>query len=133
MRFLATAALVILAACSTTTPPGVPPVPAAGMVTGRLVSQKSDGSDRAPIAGQAIGVFRRPVLPGKVIQNPPPPVATTVTSDDGEFMFRGLAPGRYFITVAGTGPVVHGQWVTLAPGHGVPVLLIQCTDCLTPR
>src|SRR5437879_5267903 len=74
-----------------------------------------------------------PVLPGKVIQNPPPPVARTVTLDDGEFMFRGLAPGRYFITVAGTGLVVYGRWVTLAPGRGAPVLLIHCINCLTPR
>jgi hypothetical protein len=133
MRFLAPIAVLILAACAATTPPGVPPVPAGGMVTGRLVSQKSDGSGRTPVGGQAIGVFRQPVLPGKVIQNPPPPIATAVTLDDGEFMFHGLAPGHYFITVAGNGPVVYGKWVTLAPGRGASVLLIHCTDCLTPR
>jgi hypothetical protein len=125
--------VLLLAACSATTPPGVPPIPANGMVTGELVSQKSDGSDRTPIGGQAIGVFQRPVLSGKAVQNPPSPITTTVTLADGEFMFRGLVPGRYFITVAGAGPVVHGLWVTLTPGKGASVLLIHCVNCLTPR
>jgi hypothetical protein len=133
MRFAAPLAVLLLAACSATVPPGAPPVPAGGRVAGRLVSQKSDGSNRTPVGGQAIGVFRRPVLPGKVIQNPPPPITTTVTADDGAFMFHGLAPGHYFITVAGNGPVVYGRWVTLGTGHGASVLLIHCTDCPTPR
>ena len=133
MRFLVPLAVLILAACAATTPPGVPPIPADGMVTGELVSQKADGSDRAPIGRQAIGVFQRPVLPGKVTQNPPSPIATTVTLADGEFMFRGLVPGRYFITVAGAGPAVQGQWVTLNPDRGASVLLVHCTNCPTPR
>ena len=133
VRLLVPIAVLILAACSATTPPGVPPIPANGMVTGELVSQKSDGSDRTPIGGQAIGVVQRPVLPGKAAQNLPSPVATTVTLADGEFMFRGLVPSRYFITVAGVGPVVHGQWVTLTLGRGASVLLIHCTNCPTSR
>lgn len=132
MRFLAALAVLVLAACSATTPPGVPPIPATGMVTGELVAQKSDGSDRTPIGTQAIGAFRQQLLPGKVIQNPPSPIAATVTLADGEFMLRGLVPGRYFITVAGAGPVVLGQWVTLTPGRGASVLLVHCTNCPTP-
>jgi hypothetical protein len=132
MRFLAPFAAVMLAACAATTSPGVPPRPAGGMVTGRLVSQKSDGSGRTAVGGTPIGVFGQAVLPGKVLQHPPSPIATAVTSHDGGFLFHGLAPGRYFITVAANGPVVTGQWVTLVPGHGASVLLIHCTNCPTP-
>ena len=134
MKQLTLVMAVFLAACGTTSPPasGGPPAPGPGVVTGRLVSQKSDGSDRAPVTGQAIGAFLRPVLPGMVLQHPPHPIATVHTSADGGFTFAGLQPGRYFIAIAGTGPSVPGRWVTVTSDRGASVLLIQCTNCPTP-
>jgi hypothetical protein len=144
MRQLTLVLAVFVAACATTSPSGgtpgsggppalgAPAPPRPGVVTGRLVSQKSDGSDRAPMAGQAIGAFRHPVLPGKVLQHPPPPVAEVQTAADGRFTFAGLQPGRYFIGIAGTGPSVPGRWVTVTPDRGASVLLVRCTNCPTP-
>ncbi len=99
---------------------------------GRLVSQRSDGSNRVPVAGQAIGVFTQAVMPGKVLQHPPAPIATTVTSSDGGFTFHRLQPGRYFITIAGVGPSLSGHWVTVTPDQGATVLLTQCVNCPGP-
>jgi hypothetical protein len=138
MRQLTLVMVLFVAACATTSPsggtsePGRPPAPEPGLVTGRLVSQKSDGSDRAPMAGQAIGAFRQPVLPGKVVQHPPSPVATVQTAADGRFTFADLRPGRYFIAIAGIGPSVPGRWVTVTRARGASVLLIRCTNCPTP-
>jgi hypothetical protein len=109
-----------------------PSAPGAGVVTGRLVSQRSDGSHRVPVAAQAVGVFRQAVIPGIMLQHPASPLATAVTSADGSFTFRGLSPGRYFITVAGAGPSVAGRWVTLTARRGASVLLVHCTNCPMP-
>jgi hypothetical protein len=102
------------------------------MVAGTLVAQKSDGSHRMPIAGQAIGVFTQAVIPGKVLQHPPAPIATATTSSDGGFTFHRLEPGRYFITVAKTGSSVAGHWVMVTGDRGASVLLTQCTNCPGP-
>lgn len=101
-------------------------------MAGRLIAQRSDGSHRVALAGQAIGAFTEAVIPGKVLQHPPSPVATAVTSPDGGFTIHRLSPGRYFITVAGSGSPVTGQWVTVSSGRGASVLLIHCTNCPTP-
>ena len=132
MRQLTLVMAIFVAGCAAVPPAAAPPAPAPGVVTGRLVSQKSDGSDRAPVAGQVIGAFRHPVLPGKVLQHPPAPVATAQTSADGRFTFDGLQPGRYFIAIAGTGPSVPGRWVMVTSDRGASVLLIRCTNCPTP-
>jgi hypothetical protein len=121
-----------LAACAAGPAPGVPRGPGAGTVAGRLVSQRSDGSHRAPLVGQAVGVFTQAVIPGKVLQHPPVPLATAVTSADGGFVFHGLRPGRYFITVAGPGPAVSGRWVRLTVTRGAWVLLVHCLNCPAP-
>lgn len=124
--------ILALAACSRGPSPGAPPPVPGGAVVGRLVSQKADGSDRTPIAGQAIGVFTQPVIPGKVLQHPPTPIATTMTSPDGSFTFHRLSPGRYFITVDETGSSVAGHWVVVAPDRGASILLTHCTNCPGP-
>jgi hypothetical protein len=133
VRRVAFTLLALLAACSQATAPQAPPVPGGGTVAGRLIAQRSDGSHRAAVAGQAVGAFTEAVIPGKVLQHPPSPIATAVTSPDGGFTLHRLSPGRYFITVDGNGPPVAGYWVTVTSGRGASVLLIHCTDCPTPR
>jgi hypothetical protein len=132
MRRAALILLALLAACSQATAAQAPPVPGGGTVAGRLIAQRSDGSHRVAVAGQSIGAFTEAVIPGKVLQHPPSPIATAVTSADGGFTFHRLGPGRYFITVAGSGSPVAGQWVTVSSGRGASVLLIHCTNCPTP-
>jgi hypothetical protein len=85
-----------------------------------------------PVTGQAIGVFTQAVIPGKVLQHPPTPIATAVTAPDGRFTFHRLEPGRYFIAVAGTGSSVAGHWVVVTRDRGASILLTQCTDCTGP-
>ena len=131
------AMILMLAACSAgpsprESSPREPPAPAGGAVTGRMVAQKADGSHRRPVAGQAVGAFTQAVPPGLMLQHPPAPVATTVTSHDGNFAFRGLKPGRYFITIAGAGPSISGHWVAVTAERGATVLLIQCLNCPGP-
>jgi hypothetical protein len=132
MRRAAFILLALLAACSQATAAQDPPVPGGGIVAGRLIAQRSDGSHRVAVAGQAVGAFTEAVIPGKVLQHPPSPVATAVTSADGGFTLHRLSPGRYFITVAGAGPPVAGRWVTVSSGRGASVLLVHCTDCPMP-
>jgi hypothetical protein len=133
VRKLTLAALLLLAACSSAPSAlGPPAAPGGGRLAGRLVAQKSDGSNPVAVAGQTVGVFRQPVIPGKVVQHPPQPVATAVTSRAGTFIFSGLRPGRYFVTVANAHVAVTGRWVTLSAEHGTAVLLVQCTDCPMP-
>jgi hypothetical protein len=111
---------------------GAPPPPSGGQVAGRVVSQKSDGSDRAAAGGVRIGAFTTAVSAGPVMQNPPKPVVTGVTSSDGLFLLKGLRPGRYFVSSAQAGPVVAGAWVRVSEGQGASLLLIDCTDCPVP-
>lgn len=85
-----------------------------------------------PIAGQTIGVFTQAVIPGKVLQHPPTPIATAVTSSDGRFTFHQVKPGRYFITVAETGSSVAGHWVVVTRVRGASILLTLCTNCPGP-
>lgn len=132
MRLVMLGLILALAGCATGPAHRESPAPAGGVVVGRMVSQKADGSDRLPVAGQAVGAFTQAVLPGKVIQHPPAPVATTVTSADGSFAFHRLKPGRYFITIAGVGPSVTGHWVKITARRGAAVLLIQCLNCPGP-
>ena len=138
-RLAVASLLIMLSGCSSTGPSaeegGSPtnPVSAPGTVTGKLVSQRADGSHQAPLAAQLVGVFRQVVIPGKPQQHPPTALMTAVTGPDGSFVFRGLQPGRYFVTVAGKAPPsVAGHWVTLTSERGVFVLLILCTDCPGP-
>lgn len=107
-------------------------MPGGGTVAGRLIAQRSDGSDRVAVARQSVGAFTEAVIPGKVLQHPPSPVATAVTSPNGGFTLHRLSPGRYFITVAGGGPPVAGRWVTVSSARGASVLLVHCTDCPMP-
>lgn len=133
VRPFALVVLLMLAACaSTPSAASRPAVPGGGVVTGRLISQRSDGSERVPVAGQAIGVFDRALIPGIVLQHPPRPIVTTVTSHDGSFTFHSLAPGRYFISVVGDGPSVAGRWVVISSSRGASVLLVSCTNCPVP-
>ncbi len=135
MRWLAVVLMVLVAACSASGPAGRPRGPAApagGTVAGRVVSQRSDGSGRTPVAGQRVGAFREAIIPGKPVQHPPKPVAASVTGADGSFRLDGLSPGRYFITVVDTGLAVPGQWVRVTASRGSRVLLIPCTDCPGP-
>jgi hypothetical protein len=127
---------VMLAGCGS---PGRSPgngggsVPLPGTITGLLVSQRSDGSDRTPIGRETIGVFVQPLIQGKPVQHPPLPITTSLTAADGTFAFHGLKPGRYFVTVAGpTPPPVAGSWVSVTRSHGATVLLVRCTDCAGP-
>jgi hypothetical protein len=129
--------ILMLAACSAgpsphEPPARQPPAPAGGVVTGRMVAQKADGSHRRPVAGQALGAFTQAIPPGLQLQHPPAPVATTVTSPGGGFVFHRLKPGRYFITVAGAGPSIDGHWVAVTAVRGATVLLIQCPNCPVP-
>jgi hypothetical protein len=126
------ASLATLASCSRGPSLDAPPAPAGGQVAGRLVSQTSDGSHRTGQAGQPVGAFTTAVRVGPVLQNPPQPVATAVTTSDGIFSIRGLDPGRYFITVAQPGPAVTGAWVRVTADQGESVLLVICTDCPVP-
>jgi hypothetical protein len=132
MRGLVLVLTAVLAACSTGPSTGAPSE-SAGVIAGKLVAQRSDGSDRVAVAGERIGVFTEAVIPGKVLQHPPSPIATTVTSGDGGFAFHGLQPGRYFVTEAVAGSLVSGHWVILTPERGASVQLVRCTDCPTPR
>ena len=124
--------LALLAGCAPAMAFDAPPVPGGGTVAGRLIAQKSDGSDRVAVAGQTVGVFTQAVVPGKVLQYPPSPVATAVTSRDGGFAVHRLSPGRYFVTVPESSVSVIGQWVTVRSAHGASLLLVQCTDCPMP-
>ena len=103
-----------------------------GEVAGRLVSQTSDGSDRAAEPGLRVGAFTIAIYPGPLLQNPPQPVTTAVTSSEGLFLFRGLVPGRYFISAVQPGPAVTGTWARITADQGASVLLIACTDCPVP-
>src|SRR5258708_9338860 len=125
MRLFTLVMILALAACSPGPALGGPSGPAGGVVIGRLVSQRSDGSSRAPVAGQAIGVFTQAVIPGKVIQHPPAPITTPVTSSDRTFTFRRLEPGRYFITIAGVGPSIARHWARLTSATRATVPLTQ--------
>jgi hypothetical protein len=120
--------LALLAGCAPAMAFSAPAVPGGGTVAGRLIAQKADGSDRVAVAGQTVGVFDQAVVPGKVLQYPPSPVATAVTSADGGFAIHRLSPGRYFVTVPESSVSVIGQWVTVRSVRGASVLLVQCTD-----
>lgn len=113
-------------------PLDAPAVPTGGEVAGRLVSQTSDGSHRAAEPGLRVGAFNTAVSPGPAQQNPPQPVTTAVTSDEGLFFLSGLAPGRYFIAPVQPGPAVTGTWVRVTDDAGASVLLVVCTDCAVP-
>ena len=132
MRRVALVLLAILTGCSPAMAFDAPAVPGGGTVAGRLIAQKSDGSHRVAVGGQTVGVFTQVVVPGKVLQYPPSPVATAVTSPDGGFAIHRLSPGRYFVTVPGSSVSVIGQWVTVRSGRGASLLLVQCTDCPMP-
>jgi hypothetical protein len=110
-----------------------PTPPAGGVVSGQLVSQRSDGSHRVPEAGEKIGVFKQ-AFPagGPIMADPPSPVATAVTSSDGTFSMSGLRAGRYFVTIAKQGIAVEGAWVRVTADRGAPVVLVLCTDCVVP-
>ena len=101
-------------------------------MSGRLVSQRSDGSHRAPEAGERVGVFARAFPPGPIMADPPRPIATALTSSDGSFSIRGLRPGRFFVTVARQGMAVRGAWVRVKADRGASVVLVLCTDCAVP-
>jgi hypothetical protein len=132
--------IIVLSGCGASGPAagrgdGPPPwpIPPAGTIMGVLISQRSDGSHRVPIAGQAVGVFRYVVIAGKPLKHPPTPIVTVATTSDGSFAFHKLKPGHYFITVAsGTLPSVTGRWVELTSNRGASILLIHCTDCPGP-
>jgi hypothetical protein len=111
---------------------GAPPIPGGGEVAGRLVSQKSDGSERAPEPGLPIGAFTEALPPGPPVQNPPQPVATATTTDEGLFLLSGLEPGKYFITTVQPGPVTQGVWAPVTANQGASVVLVVCTDCPVP-
>jgi hypothetical protein len=122
----------ILPACAHGGSLGPPAAPGGGEVAGRLVSQTSDGSNQTVEAGQRIGVYTEAFSGGPVLQNPPRPIATAVTSSEGLFVFRGLEPGRYFISATGQGTGVGGRWVTVTGDRGASVVLVRCTDCPVP-
>lgn len=134
VRYLALmlALLASCAACGGARPPSHRPHPAGGSVAGMLVSQKSDGSDRAPLAGRTVGAFTEVVIPGKPVQHPPAPVRTAVTAPDGRFEIQGLRPGRYFIAAADPQLRVPGKWARVTSRRGAFVLLVRCTDCPGP-
>jgi hypothetical protein len=79
-----------------------------------------------------VGAFTVAIYQGPLLQNPPQPVVTAVTSSDGLFSLRGLDPGRYFITAVQPGPAVTGTWARITADQGASVLLIACTDCPVP-
>jgi hypothetical protein len=122
--------LCLLTGCGTQF--GAPPVPDGDQVAGRVVSQTSDGSNQAGTGGVEVGAFTRAVMAGPVLQKPPHPVATAMTSSDGLFLLTGLEAGRYFITATQPGPFVAGKWVRVADARGASVLLVNCTDCPRP-
>lgn len=136
MKYLPLLLAALVTACGSGSPPSSAPshqpTPGAGVVAGKLVSQKSDGSDRAPIAGQVIGAFDQVVIPGKPVQHPPAPIMTAVTGADGGFEIRGLRPGRYFVVATSAHLGAAGEWATLTSRHGARVLLIRCVDCPGP-
>jgi hypothetical protein len=131
-RFVIVALATTLVGCANGSSRG-PISPAGGVVSGQLVSQRSDGSHRAPEAGERVGVFKQAFPPGgPILADPPSPVATTMTSSDGTFSIGGVRRGRYFVTVAMQGIAVEGAWVRVTADRGASVVLVQCTDCAIP-
>jgi hypothetical protein len=125
------AVLLLLVSCGSGSL-GAPAVPDGGEVAGRLVSQTSDGSHRAAEPGLRVGAFKTAFSAGPVLQDPPQPVTTAVTSGAGLFLLSGLASGRYFIAAVQPGPSMTGTWVHVTADAGASVLLVVCTDCPVP-
>jgi hypothetical protein len=110
-----------------------PRAPGGGSIAGLLVTQRSDGSHRVADAGAHVGIYTQ-AFPsgGPILQNPPQPIATTVTGPDGSFAFDGLSPGRYWVTLVGQGHAVTGRWAVVTAQRGASVLLVSCLDCPIP-
>ena len=74
--------------------------PAAGTLTGRVVSHPGDNPDTRSAAGNVqVGVYlKHAQLAGPLMTDPPSPIATTTTAADGTYRIEGLAPGRYYVT-----------------------------------
>jgi hypothetical protein len=104
--------------------------PAAGILTGHVVSHSGDNPDqRSAAAGVPVGVYRKRVLlSGPLIADPPRPIATTATAADGTYRIEGLAPGRYYVTF---GKAV-GRWVRMPDGGGATANADVCSDCPLP-
>ena len=107
-----------------------PASPAPGVLSGVVLGHVSQGKQK-PLAGASVGVYRRATSSGGPIeQDPPLPVTTTMTDQDGAFRFHDLPAGHWFVMVQGQAG--QGTWVTFDPATGATLTLVVCTDCPIP-
>ncbi len=103
-------------------------------ISGRYVVRPEGRAPAHGVGQQRIGLFpaggqglRRSASVGGR------PMATTVTSANGEFKFLGVSPGDWIVAAHSFGGEVQSQPLRVTSTRGARVTLVACYECFAPR